>query len=279
MFRTEFEIKLNHACLHVYTDRPYEEDYQMPMLSGNMLFGILPVEGCEIEGKGCYTYEISGLSAMKSKYEKTRLGKEDIAGFVKQLLKVTEELQQYMLDPDCLVLNPEYIFYKQEQCYFCYLPGKGRGLKESFHELTEYFVKTLDYEDTEGIFLAYELHKATLQEHYDLRQIMKDYDKRCIEREEERCEEESNEYEEDNNDEWEGISGSKRNYLSELSGGDEADQQKQKYAIWADSQEEQQADMLREESGFFAPWRNAVKRFRKKRWGNWDDLFTEKDIL
>ena len=64
-----------------------------------------------------------------------------------------------------------------------------------------------------------------------------------------------------------------------MSGGDEADQQKQKYAIWADSQEEQQADMLREESGFFAPWRNAVKRFRKKRWGNWDDLFTEKDIL
>ena len=51
-----------------------------------------------------------------------------------------------------------------------------------FHELTEYFVKMLDYEDTEGIFLAYELHKATLQEHYDLELIMKEYKGREAER-------------------------------------------------------------------------------------------------
>ena len=56
------------------------------------------------------------------------------------------------------------------------MPVQKKKLLQSFHELSEYFVKTLDYEDVEGIFLAYELHKATLQEKYDLKTIMEEYE-------------------------------------------------------------------------------------------------------
>ncbi len=178
----EFETKLNRSCLHIYKEERYEEDYQMPMLRQNRLAGILEVEGCEVDGKARYTYEISGLTSMKNMYENASIKKQEIEAVIARILEVTETLQRYMLDPNCLVLKPEYIFYKEGQWFFCYFPGMEEDLCKIFHELTEYFVKMLDYEDTEGIFLAYELHKATLQEHYDLELIMKEYRSREAER-------------------------------------------------------------------------------------------------
>lgn len=174
MQRAEFETKLNRVCLHIYKEEHYEEDYQMPMLRQNHLDGILEVEGCEVDGKARYTYEISGLVSMKTMYEKTCIKKQEIETVITRILEVTETLQRYMLNPNCLVLRPEYIFFKEGCWFFCYFPGMKEDLCKLFHELTEYFVKMLDYEDTEGIFLAYELHKATLQEHYDLELIMKE---------------------------------------------------------------------------------------------------------
>lgn len=182
MQRAEFETKLNRVCLHIYKEEHYEEDYQMPMLRQNRLEGILEVEGCEVGGEARYTYEISGLTSMKTMYENSCIKKKEIEAVIARILEVTETLQCYMLNPNCLVLKPEYIFYKEGKWYFCYFPGMEEDLCKLFHELTEYFVKMLDYQDTEGIFLAYELHKATLQEHYDLELIMKEYKSRESER-------------------------------------------------------------------------------------------------
>lgn len=182
MVQAEFETKLNRSCLHLYKEEHYEEDYQMPMLRQNQLDGLLKVEGCEVEGKARYTYEISGLTSMKNMYENACIKKQEIEGMITRILEVTETLQRYMLNPNCLVLKPEYIFYKEGKWLFCYFPGMEEDLCKLFHELTEYFVRMLDYEDTEGIFLAYELHKATLQEHYDLELIMKEYKSRESER-------------------------------------------------------------------------------------------------
>lgn len=43
---------------------------------------------------------------------------------------------------------------------------------EAFHELTEYFVKHLDYKDTEGVFLVSKIHRETLKENYDLKKVI-----------------------------------------------------------------------------------------------------------
>lgn len=263
MLQAEYETKLNRTCLHIYVSGRYEEDYQMPMLRRNPIPGILEVDGCELEGKSRYTYEISGLLSMKSLYEKSSIKKEEIQEVVSQLLKITGELQKYMLNPDCLVLEPEYIFYKEKQWFFCYLPGRNSDLSNSFHKLTEYFVKALDYEDTEGIFLAYELHKATFQEHYDLEQIMREYEAR---------EEERNK----TMDEWKGRHEDYGNIFSLTEEEEEYEEQSDDPA-YEEYKISKRADTICEENSWWKPWKKAERRVRKKRWGNWDDLFLESD--
>ena len=46
----------------------------------------------------------------------------------------------------------------------------------SYHELTEYFVRKVDYQDLESIQLACMLHKETLKETYDLESILQQYE-------------------------------------------------------------------------------------------------------
>lgn len=314
MQRAEFETKLNRVCLHIYKEEHYEEDFQMPMLRQNQLDGILEVEGCEVEGKARYTYEISGMVSMKSMYENTCIKKQEIQNIVTRILEVTETLQEYMLNPNCLVLKPEYIFYKDGQWFFCYFPDMEEDLCRLFHELTEYFVRMLDYEDTEGIFLAYELHKATLQEHYDLELIMREYKSHEMERKKVLKERR-------------GISGYKNNGICKSKEhqredqkiyGNEEDKKEshcENYAVYGregnlyeeqkhrkgignifyvtdeeDTYEKgqnntlydkyepaQTSDTIREKGGWWKSWRKAANGIRRKRWGSWEDLILETD--
>lgn len=263
MLQTEFETKLNRTSFHIYVPGHYEEDYQMPMLRQNKIPGILEVEGCEVEGKSRYTYVINGLVSMKVLHEKSAITKQEIQEFVTGLLEVTGKLQEYMLNPDCLVLNPGCIFHKNGQWFFCYLPGMEENLSKSFHELTEYFVKTLDYEDTEGIFLAYELHKATLQEHYDLEQIMRDYET----------------HKEERSQSMEERSERKQNYgnVFDLTEEEENYEAIQNHTSNEEYEVSNKTDIIREENDWWKPWRKTQKRLRKKRWGSWDDLILETD--
>lgn len=283
MFQTEYETKLSRVYLHLTVDKKYEEDYQMWMFRENQIAGVLNVEGCSVEGKARYTYEVGGFTSMSKMFEKKAMEKGTILEVISGLLGAIEILQEYMLNPDCLLLDPEYIFFRAGQWYFCYLPVFETDLEKSFHRLTEYFVKTLDYGDLEGIFLAYELHKATLQEHYDLRFIMEDYKQHEQERKQaERKEKEERQRfgnvfcltEEDDIDE---DDVDKKNGDKKDSRLHEGEEQQERAVRYKKYKKPQSADIMREESGWRGAWKTAAQKIRSKRWGIWDDLILESD--
>lgn len=282
MQRAEFETKLNRVCLHIYKEECYEEDYQMPMLRYNQLEGILEVEGCEVGGQARYTYEISGMTSMKTMYENSCIKKQEIESVIARILEVTETLQHYMLNPNCLVLKPEYIFYKEGKWYFCYFPGMEEDLCKLFHELTEYFVKMLDYQDTEGIFLAYELHKATLQEHYDIELIMKEYKSRESERkkmirEKHKPVKQKQESKEKSSRNPDSVSVNNGNIFSVAD--EDENEMNPDHSLFDKYEQLYTADTIHEDEGggWWKSWRKAANGIRRKRWGSWDDLILETD--
>lgn len=129
----------------------YKEDYQMRMLMSNEIIGILPVRGRGFNGRSCYDYNVSGKISMRAMYERNEISAKDIKIFLECLSMALEEVQKYLLDIHCILLNPEYIFYEEEQFYFCYYPPKTSELWKDLHELTEYFVKHADYQDEESV--------------------------------------------------------------------------------------------------------------------------------
>lgn len=260
--KIEYETNLNRACMHIFLEKSYEEDYQLPMLRNNRMKGILAADGCEIGGKSRYTYEIGGYVSMQKKYEKTGMKKEELKNFVAELLETIDEVQEYMLEPGNLVLKPECIFWKEEKWWFCYLPDNPEELNQEFHKLTEYFVKTVDYKDTEAIFLAYELHRASFMEHFDLRHTLSEYEKQEKERKEE-LEELRNKKKMNEN-------------IFQLEDDEIQNKKKPQNPEFAYNPVPA-TTAIREDIPIWQPWKRRKKNAGKGRWGLWDDLIIESD--
>ena len=166
--REEYERDLHHAWMILETDELYKEDYQMRMLMENAIPGLLSVRGQGKDDKSQYRYEISGKISVKAKREKEHWKFADLEKFMRQFIQVLYAVKNYLLDVNCLSLDPGHIYVSDEIYYFCYCPGLEGNILEKFHELTEYFVRETDYEQKEAVYLAYELHKASMEENYNI---------------------------------------------------------------------------------------------------------------
>ena len=179
--KVEYERELRHTWMSVEVEKEYSEDYQMRMIQNNHISGLLIMHGQGVDEKSRYRYEITGKISMKVLGEREGWGSAEMEDFMRQFVQVLGELGDYMLNIHCLLLDPEYIYWQDGKYYFCYCPALEKNLWEEFHVLTEYFVRETDYEDKEAIYFAYELHKSSMEENYNIENVLE----QIIERKEE----------------------------------------------------------------------------------------------
>lgn len=170
--KTYYKNDLKKAYLILEGGEGEQEDYQTLMLKENDIQGILKLDVRYVDNQTQYHYDISGKTAFKTLYEKKNLSYEDMKRFVDNLLQSIQLLRKYMLDANRILLEPEYIFCDSRGFYFCYYPPCRQDAKDMFHQLTEFFVKEVNYKDEEGVHFAYTLHKMTMEENYSVEEIM-----------------------------------------------------------------------------------------------------------
>lgn len=239
---TEFERNLRHTWMILEIEQLYKEDYQMRMLKANTIPGLLTVRGQGRDEHSFYRYDVSGKISIKPRDAAELWNYRKLESFMRQFIRVLNTVNQYLLDVNCLSLRPEHIYREGEEYFFCYCPAYKGDIREEFHTLTEYFVREMDYREKEGIYLAYELHKASMEENYNIEQILEN----ILERREKEMEETRVDYGQESYELAEDI------ILDD----------------WAGQQEL---------NGHVARERRSVleflsRRARKKRKGEWDDL-------
>ena len=252
--KARYTKELNKVCLQIEMESRYEEDYQIQMIKRNELYGLLPLQYLNVDGKSRFSYDVSGMESMRKRYETDVLTEQEVLTFIQALLKTVNEIRNHMLYPDGLLLHPNYIFYQKRQWFFVYQPVKKISMEKAFHELSEYFVETLDYAETQGIQLAYQLHKETMQENYNLEQIIEKYKEQ--KRAETRIKEELVK-EEPADDVEENI------FTME-----------EEYPV-VSSHDTINHNM---KTSFF-PFRALQERFHRGKWGNWEGFIVEEEQL
>lgn len=171
--KTYYKNDLKKAYMILEGAEGGREDYQIIMLKENEIPGILNLDVRYIDNQSHYYYDISGKTSFKTLHEKIPLSLSDMRCLVNELMKAIQNVQRYMLDDKCILLDPEYIYCEQDTYFFCYYPFCGQDIKQEFHRLTEFFVREVDYKDEDGIRFAYTLHKSTMEENYSIEEIMK----------------------------------------------------------------------------------------------------------
>lgn len=274
--KAEYRRNLNATYLIIEVDKVYQEDYQMHMMGANHITGLLKVSGRGMNDQSRYHYDISGKVSIKAMYEKAKMGYEDVKELTLQLLQAIKAVQLYLLDESHLLLEPEYIFYAKNQFFFCYIPAESKVLAEEFHRLTEYFINIIDYEDKQGIYLAYELHKLTMMENYSLEQVMEKIDESEI---------------------GQGMPVKKKpecKLQSQTQYGEDIDQEEDlelsvnNSDAWEDDFEENSdwitkkemgMQLLKEAKGRFGPIKDMLRRKKTPIWGDWEDILIEEEDL
>lgn len=170
--KTYYKNDLKKAYLILEGEEGEQEDYQIFMLRENEIDGILKTDVRYMDNRTHYHYDISGKTSFKHLHEKINLSYDVMKRLVSELLQTIQKLRKYMLDANCILLEPEFIFCDQEHFYFCYYPPYQEDAKEAFHRLTEFFVREVNYKDEDGVHFAYSMHKMTMEENYSIEEIM-----------------------------------------------------------------------------------------------------------
>ena len=145
-----------------------ENVYQRKMITENKIKGLLESQERHINGDILLYYEITSRQSLFSIYEGKTIGMEELGKFFLQLKLVNDMLQKYLLDGNCLVLSPEYIFRNLEtqEYYFLYYPDPDEG---DFTELLDFFLSRVNNEDPKAVEAVYKIrseeHTSELQSH------------------------------------------------------------------------------------------------------------------
>lgn len=175
-----YKNNLKSSYLVVEGEEQENEDYQIAMLQENKIPGLLPMHVRYVDNVSNYCYDISGRQSLAAKFEKEKLQQVHMKKLIGDLLNVMQEAKKYMLDGEKILLDPEYIFCEKKDYVFAYYPSGEADIRKEFHRLTEFFVREVDYQDKDGVRLAYTLHKATMEEHYSIEKIMEEVEQEEI---------------------------------------------------------------------------------------------------
>ena len=145
-------------------------DYQTYMLMENHIRNMLELQVRRNDGAYEYQYEISSLQPLARVFEHRLAGFDDIRRIILGIIAAFRNAHEYMLDDNCIVLNPEYIYTDIEtgELKLLIYPYYSSSINESFMSLAEFILDKTDHNENKAVMLAYDFFKMVRSEAFTL---------------------------------------------------------------------------------------------------------------
>lgn len=170
----EYKRDVCHNYLILHSEESIDtSSYQVRMLTGNTIPSILKCSLQNLDGKTMFYYDITSKQSVASFYDQRKFKEKDLTVIYQSFIRVMEDMAEYLLNVEQLVLCPEYMFLDVEknEISFCCLPNYGHSIQEQFRELTEYFLPKLDHEDQAAVNLGYGIYRKAMEPGLQLEHI------------------------------------------------------------------------------------------------------------
>ena len=147
--------------------------YQVRMLTGNVIPSILKCRLQGLDGNLLFYYDITSRQSLASFYEQRKFHSKDLHMLFGGFIRVMEEMAEFLMNTDQLLLCPEYIFLdiEKREVRFCCLPDYHHPIQEQFRELTEYLLPRLDHEDPLAVSMGYGVYRKAMETGFQLEHI------------------------------------------------------------------------------------------------------------
>lgn len=172
--KAEFKNNLHNSYMVLKAeDNRFAENYQIRMIMNNEIMNLLKLNYDSFDCEVKYYYDVTDLQVFGKYLDSWGLNYDLIFQLLKSLSIVTNELKSYLLDPDHLLINQDYIFFDEakESFSFCFHKDYKKSVVESLHELSGMLMKRR-IEDEKGSLLVKELYSKSKDENFSIDKIL-----------------------------------------------------------------------------------------------------------
>lgn len=175
--RTFYHKSGGKSYLVIRSGEEPELPYQINMIRYNNIAGLLPVQFFIEDGEYQYFYDISCKESLFDRMRQKKYSTKEIRTIMSDLYRCVQQMEEYLLDTNCLILEPEYLYTDKDSFHiqFCFYQDKKETFEQSLEKLFDYFLNQLDYQDEKTVLLAYSLYQKSREEHIPLYELMKQF--------------------------------------------------------------------------------------------------------
>lgn len=187
--QVEYKRDISHNYLLINNEEEIDTaSYQVRMIIGNVIPHILKCRLSGLNGRMRFCYDITSRQSLETFFEDRRLKTQDLQMIFGGCIKILEEMTEYLMSPELLLIDPGYIYMDAEnkELYFCCLAGYEKTVQEQLLRLTEYLLPKLDHSDEKAVTLGYGIYRKVMADTLVLEEIKELIYKREEEKEESR---------------------------------------------------------------------------------------------
>lgn len=132
--------------------------YEENILKHANIPGLAEMSVQELDSNTYFLYPIYSYISLREKLDRDLLNVETFLEFYEQLLKVYEQMQMYLLDGKEICLEPEFIFYNQQERKYIFLLiiGDKKSLSEKYENLFTFFADKCPMEEKKLLGFIFE---------------------------------------------------------------------------------------------------------------------------
>ena len=174
MIELERNQNKNYVSISLKEEQLFE--HERSMLTYNKVPYFLPVSMRYVDEFVRVEYDTTGMQQISSAFSRQKINRDWMSWLINGLLEIQSGLIDYMLSPDGMVLDPDYMFtdMEREKLFICYVPAERERVEKNIQPLLQYILENVDYNDQISVKLAYALYHIN-DETGDIITTMKKY--------------------------------------------------------------------------------------------------------
>lgn len=170
----EYKRDLNHNYLILHGEEEVDTStYPVRMVLSNAIPCLLSCRLQSMNGQALLYYDITSRQTVSAVFEKRKVGARELKQLFGGILEALESLSAFLMNPDHLVLRPEYLYMDVETgtLYFCYVPGHGRDVRQQFREFCEYLLPKIDHQEEQAVVQGYGVYRRVMEEQFSFQDL------------------------------------------------------------------------------------------------------------
>ncbi|MBO4375607.1 MAG: FHA domain-containing protein [Lachnospiraceae bacterium] len=158
-----FKNDANHNYMIIKKEKGPVNANNEKMVIRNSIDGLLRMNLHFLDDEVFYYYDIRSRQSLGRLYEGRYMSGEELTNFFRGMVRVFNELEQYLLPAEGIILDPEYIFVDIDSVspeFVFYPTGKAGGKQEEALSLAEFLIDHADRNDPLAGRLAYDYYES-----------------------------------------------------------------------------------------------------------------------